>query len=401
MLRKMNIDLCALSIENGDLQIHGIAFDLFVLNLNMFKKSLILICTVASFLSIRSQDAHSMEEIVALSPTLLPSDALDIYNQEAAQAGYLPAQKFANLVSLKMMSTYISGGAQLNKTAIYTKASNSLEILIQGKTTASKIIYRINQREWTKMVYKVEDGKDIPVMKERKIADDKGRVIQKENYFFNDTGWVNMSNETIGYKLMKNGLLLEMNKKGAMGVVDSIWYYYDDKGKLIKKANLMNRWNVTYTEIGNIKTIAHVQKSVFGASETTYNTTFNYNEKGQLLNKTVEDKYFDIEYRFVYNSAGKITIKTIKKQGSDEVKEINSFTYDNKGILLAVGQTVEGKTSVKASVKCDADGNVVVLNGTQFPTVTSLQFKDGQGSSSISTEGVGKIEIKIIAEKAP
>jgi len=397
----MNIDLCALSIENGDLQIHGIAFDLFVLNLNMFKKSLILICTVASFLSIRSQDAHSMEEIVALSPTLLPSDALDIYNQEAAQAGYLPAQKFANLVSLKMMSTYISGGAQLNKTAIYTKASNSLEILIQGKTTASKIIYRINQREWTKMVYKVEDGKDIPVMKERKIADDKGRVIQKENYFFNDTGWVNMSNETIGYKLMKNGLLLEMNKKGAMGVVDSIWYYYDDKGKLIKKANLMNRWNVTYTEIGNIKTIAHVQKSVFGASETTYNTTFNYNEKGQLLNKTVEDKYFDIEYRFVYNSAGKITIKTIKKQGSDEVKEINSFTYDNKGILLAVGQTVEGKTSVKASVKCDADGNVVVLNGTQFPTVTSLQFKDGQGSSSISTEGVGKIEIKIIAEKAP
>jgi len=401
MLRKMNIDLCALSIENGDLQIHGIAFDLFVLNLNMFKKSLILICTVASFLSIRSQDAHSMEEIVALSPTLLPSDALDIYNQEAAQAGYLPAQKFANLVSLKMMSTYISGGAQLNKTAIYTKASNSLEILIQGKTTASKIIYRINQREWTKMVYKVEDGKDIPVMKERKIADDKGRVIQKENYFFNDTGWVNMSNETIGYKLMKNGLLLEMNKKGAMGVVDSIWYYYDDKGKLIKKANLMNRWNVTYTEIGNIKTIAHVQKSVFGASETTNNTTFNYNEKGQLLNKTVEDKYFDIEYRFVYNSAGKITIKTIKKQGSDEVKEINSFTYDNKGILLAVGQTVEGKTSVKASVKCDADGNVVVLNGTQFPTVTSLQFKDGQGSSSISTEGVGKIEIKIIAEKAP
>jgi len=401
MLRKMNIDLCALSIENGDLQIHGIAFDLFVLNLNMFKKSLILICTVASFLSIRSQDAHSMEEIVALSPTLLPSDALDIYNQEAAQAGYLPAQKFANLVSLKMMSTYISGGAQLNKTAIYTKASNSLEILIQGKTTASKIIYRINQREWTKMVYKVEDGKDIPVMKERKIADDKGRVIQKENYFFNDTGWVNMSNETIGYKLMKNGLLLEMNKKGAMGVVDSIWYYYDDKGKLIKKANLMNRWNVTYTEIGNIKTIAHVQKSVFGASETTYNTTFNYNEKGQLLNKTVEGKYFDIEYRFVYNSAGKITIKTIKKQGSDEVKEINSFTYDNKGILLAVGQTVEGKTSVKASVKCDADGNVVVLNGTQFPTVTSLQFKDGQGSSSISTEGVGKIEIKIIAEKAP
>ena len=397
----MNIDLCALSIENGDLQIHGIAFDLFVLNLNMFKKSLILICTVASFLSIRSQDAHSMEEIVALSPTLLPSDALDIYNQEAAQAGYLPAQKFANLVSLKMMSTYISGGAQLNKTAIYTKASNSLEILIQGKTTASKIIYRINQREWTKMVYKVEDGKDIPVMKERKIADDKGRVIQKENYFFNDTGWVNMSNETIGYKLMKNGLLLEMNKKGAMGVVDSIWYYYDDKGKLIKKANLMNRWNVTYTEIGNIKTIAHVQKSVFGASETTYNTTFNYNEKGQLLNKTVEGKYFDIEYRFVYNSAGKITIKTIKKQGSDEVKEINSFTYDNKGILLAVGQTVEGKTSVKASVKCDADGNVVVLNGTQFPTVTSLQFKDGQGSSSISTEGVGKIEIKIIAEKAP
>jgi len=401
MLRKMNIDLCALSIENGDLQIHGIAFDLFVLNLNMFKKSLILICTVASFLSIRSQDAHSMEEIVALSPTLLPSDALDIYNQEAAQAGYLPAQKFANLASLKMMSTYISGGAQLNKTAIYTKASNSLEILIQGKTTASKIIYRINQREWTKMVYKVEDGKDIPVMKERKIADDKGRVIQKENYFFNDTGWVNMSNETIGYKLMKNGLLLEMNKKGAMGVVDSIWYYYDDKGKLIKKANLMNRWNVTYTEIGNIKTIAHVQKSVFGASETTNNTTFNYNEKGQLLNKTVEDKYFDIEYRFVYNSAGKITIKTIKKQGSDEVKEINSFTYDNKGILLAVGQTVEGKTSVKASVKCDADGNVVVLNGTQFPTVTSLQFKDGQGSSSISTEGVGKIEIKIIAEKAP
>ncbi len=397
----MNIDLCALPIENGDLQIHGIAFDLFVLNLNMFKKSLILICTVASFLSIRSQDAHSMEEIVALSPTLLPSDALEIYNQEAAQAGYLPAQKFANLATLKMMSTYISGGAQLNKTAIYTKASNSLEILIQGKTTASKIIYRINQREWTKMVYKVEDGKDIPVMKERKIADDKGRVIQKENYFFNDTGWVNMSNETIGYKLMKNGLLLEMNKKGAMGVVDSIWYYYDDKGKLIKKANLMNRWNVTYTEIGNIKTIAHVQKSVFGASETTYNTTFNYNEKGQLLNKTVEDKYFDIEYRFVYNSAGKITIKTIKKQGSDEVKEINSFTYDNKGILLAVGQTVEGKTSVKASVKCDADGNVVVLNGTQFPTVTSLQFKDGQGSSSISTEGVGKIEIKIIAEKAP
>jgi hypothetical protein len=363
-----------------------------------FKRTPCIFALILStvFFKLGAQEITNQTELAAYLPETMTTDVLEIYNKEMAAAAYLPAQNLQNIALLNMRSQIAMKDNTSIRTAVYNHSNQTLEIEFKNAKAISKTTYILNGRTLTKATGRIVDSINSPTMKEIKIGDDKGRVVQLESYFHNDTGWQRLSKENISYQEFKGGLLLEIHAMGFEPLVsrDSVWYFFE-KGRLTKKSSPFNLYIFSYDEQGRLKDIANTVKDYETGAETVYHTRYTYNPAGLPVLKEIEQKNSNKDLRLTYGANGKLVLKTVIQKGDNEVKEMNSFTYNKAGYVSAIGQTLNGTSTVKAIITCNTQGQITHIQGQQFAASYQLIYRNGMGSVSGSIQGPAEIETTI------
>lgn len=356
----------------------------------------IVLLSGISFFSATAQEMNTASETAKYYPEKLATDLLTLYNEEMQAPGsFLPWSNLQNMAKVSMVSKFTMEEITRERSVSYDYSKGEMKIVMEGKTSTSLVTYSIKNGVITKTMTAVREGKEKPIMKELRSADEAGRLKLVESYYHADTGWVLQSREKVSYKAFKDGLFLELRERGTDYISqDSIWYVFDTKGVLLKKSTGYNRWNFTYNEKGQIKLIEYFMRSDMGG-ETVYTTSYQYNKEGLPVIKNAQDKYYDTDTKLLYNAAGQLVVKTKVTRGDNEIREITSYTYDKFGHLSYLGQTVDAATTIKAKITCDTAGNIIEIDGEQFAATRKIEFKNGQGSTSSSVEGPGHIDLKV------
>lgn len=356
---------------------------------------------------LHAQEITTQNEMRAYLPETVPADLIEIYNKEVLSAGYLPRMEYTGVEKLSMESKFTAEDKTRIRKAEYDKHAGTLLIEMEGQNIISKQLYTLKNGVMTKVVSRFEmkgnvRGPEKFMMKDIRVSDPQGRLMKEESFYHSDTGWVQMKKTSITYQNMKDGLLLEIRKNGedALSTTDSVWYYFGKNGMLLKKSSMFERWGFTYTDLGEISEVLNAKRNFSAETEDVFYTKYYYEKaegklKGKLMLKQTDGLYYNTALRFNYSDDGKMVLKTVVKTGDNEVKEINSFTWGPDGKLQAVGQTLDGTPVFTGIVTCDAAGNIKAISGNQSPAKTTIQYKNGMGSSGFSIEGPGKVETTV------
>jgi hypothetical protein len=197
---------------------------------------------------------------------------------------------------------------------------------------------------------------------------------------------------------------------------------FDDEGKKTEQYRYSSsrvevQWLNDYDEFGNLKTVEEYD----GFQKLLKRTYFNYNSKGTLLDKRIDNKnnktYFEYEYDDslnlinvnVFNTDRILYSKTLYKYSDEKldsvifyrnnlVSQIITLDYDSLDRRIGENTIIKDRIIEKVKYEYDEDGNLKTIANPKTATIKNIFDKKGNVIDERYFDASGNMQSRITFE---